>query len=86
MGSNVSWSLTLPAKSIAKCISGTKCWVSGGKYGVPNPTEMSWIQSPEFDFTYFINDPLFSFWVNSQNVLGTVGINVQLSTDLGQSW
>jgi hypothetical protein len=87
MGSNSSWALATPNKlSIQRCASGSHCWVTGGPFGIPIASEMSWVQSPQFDFTYFTSDPLFSFTFNAANTLSIVGINVQLSTDMGQSW
>lgn len=84
-GTNSSWEWGTPDGTIIdQANSGTKAWVTNLD-GVYNNNELSWIESPEFDFTN-LNNPAISFelwWDAEYTVDGAV---FQVSLDAGATW
>ncbi|MFK7971892.1 MAG: hypothetical protein AB8F95_16110, partial [Bacteroidia bacterium] len=96
---NDTWAFGTPNKNIAgfnrlnTAHSGDSAWVLGGLSGSYSPNERSFVASPCFNFSTLIN-PAMSMWVwweteydpTAIPTLFTDGVNIQYSTDNGQTW
>lgn len=84
-GTNSSWALGTPAKSVINTAASTpNSWVTNltGQY---NSSEASYVQSPCFSFSSLSNPKLtMKVWWDSEN--NWDGANVQYSTDGGATW
>ncbi|MBL7825828.1 MAG: T9SS type A sorting domain-containing protein [Saprospiraceae bacterium] len=81
-----SWAFGAPSKtSIPSAASGQNAWVTNltGPYAA---NELSYLESPCFDFTELAYDPALSFSIIHQIESGYDGAWLELSTDNGATW
>ena len=81
------WAWGHPSKTfINTAASGNKCWISGGLTAdLYNSSELSWVQSPCFDFSLNQN-PYIRFKVYWETEKKFDGVVLQYSTNGGTSW
>ena len=81
------WGAIIPGgKSvITAAANGSKCWIVGGLSGATYSGGNSFLTSPCFDFTSLTN-PEISFQVLWETEDGYDGVNMQYSTDQGNTW
>ena len=86
-GTNNDWAWGTPNKGvITSAGSGTKCWVTGGLTGsFYNYSELSYIESPCFDFTS-LQHPFIAFKMYRESEWKFDGSNLQYSLDQGTTW
>ena len=86
-GTNNDWAWGAPNKGvITSAGSGTKCWVTGGLTGsFYNYSELSYIESPCFDFTT-LQHPFIAFKMYRESEWKFDGSNLQYSLDQGTTW
>ena len=86
-GTNNDWAWGTPAHpTINSAGGGTKAWCAGGLTGsFYNYSELSWIQSPCFDFTS-LNYPWISLKIFWEDEYKYDGLVLQSSTDGGTTW
>lgn len=85
-GSAGTWAFGTPAKAVINsAASGVNAFVNGGLTGSYNDNDNSYVEGPCFDFTN-ICDPVLSMsvWWNSE--FSWDGMNVEISTDGGNTW
>lgn len=85
-GTNSSWAWGIVAKAtINKASDGTKVWTTGGLKSVYNNSELSYLESPCFDFTN-AEYPVFSFdyFINSENEKD--GLRLEYKIEGETSW
>ena len=86
-GTAADWAWGTPTKPVINsAASGSKCWVTGGlTNGFYNDGELSWLQSPCFNFSA-LPYPYISFklWWETEGQYD--GVNLQYSLDNGISW
>lgn len=81
-----SWEFGTPDKAIiSSAASGINAWVTNldGPY---NSGELSYLNSPCFDFSDLTEDPVIQLSINYSNFQGFDGAWLEMSTDDGQSW
>ncbi|MFI5148445.1 MAG: PKD domain-containing protein [Bacteroidia bacterium] len=86
-GTNNDWAWGSPTHAtISSAGGGTKCWCVGGLTGsFYNYSELSWIQSPCFNFST-LNYPWISFKIFWEDEYKYDGLVLQSSTDGGVTW
>lgn len=86
-GSNSDWAWGTPAHTnINTAGGGTKCWMVGGLTGsFYNYSELSWLESPCFDFTT-LTYPWISFKIYWESEWRYDGMVFQYSLNGGASW
>ncbi len=85
-GANSDWTWGLPNKSVITSALSSKCWIVGGLTGNSyNNSELSWVQSPCFDFTN-LTFPYISFKVFWETEYKFDGAGLQYSTNSGATW
>jgi len=85
-GQNASWEFGIPNKpSIPAAASGQNAWVTSltGSY---NPSELSYLESPCFDFSALDVDPAIEFSLIRNLVVNYDGAWLEMSFDGGQNW
>ncbi|WP_296621635.1 T9SS type A sorting domain-containing protein [Marivirga sp.] len=84
-GNNSSWEYGVPTKLGYDSIQNNKAWALGGLSGDYNNTELSYIESPIFNFTQ-IDSAYISADINFNLESGYDYLRIQYSTDLGDTW
>jgi gliding motility-associated-like protein len=86
-GTNSDWMWGTPVKPVIKsAASGSKCWITGRLNGTSyNNAELSWLQSPCFDFSSLQN-PQISFKVFWETERRFDGASFEYSIDEGGTW
>ncbi|HXC03658.1 MAG TPA: hypothetical protein VNZ86_02850, partial [Bacteroidia bacterium] len=86
-GTNNDWAWGSPTHpTISSAGGGSKCWCAGGLTGsFYNYSELSWIQSPCFDFTN-LTYPWISLKIFWEDEYKYDGLVLQSSTDGGTTW
>ncbi len=85
-GQNSSWAFGTPNKpSIPAAASGLNAWVTNltGSY---NFSELSYLESPCFDFSAMDNDPAIEFSLTRAMQMNYDGAWLEISLDGGQNW
>ncbi len=85
-GQNASWEFGTPNKpSIPAAASGINAWVTSltGSY---NPSELSYLESPCFDFSALDEDPAIEFSLIRNLVENYDGAWLEMTFDGGQNW
>lgn len=81
-----SWEFGTPDNIvISAAASGQNAWVTNLD-GPPNSGELSYLNSPCFDFTDLTEDPVMQFAINYNNFESFEGAWLEMSTNDGQSW
>ncbi len=86
-GSGSDWAYGTPSKSVINsAASGSDCWIVGGLTGTAYTNgELSWLQSPCYDFTG-LKYPYLSFKIFWETEKLYDGAGLQYSVDNGSSW
>lgn len=86
-GTSSDWAWGTPSKPvITSAGGGNKCWIIGGLTGSSyHNGELSWLQSPCFDFSSLQN-PQISFKIFWETEKKFDGASFEYSTDEGNSW
>jgi hypothetical protein len=88
-GSVNDWVRATPAKSqLASAHSGSKCYVTNAT-GFYAPNQNSYLESPVFNFSALVSDPILVFWQNfllETSLTSWDGGVLEYSTDGGESW
>jgi len=81
-----SWEFGTPTTAtINSANSGVNCWVTNLE-GTYNSPELSYLNSPCFDFSDISEDPVLEFAINYDTELNFDGGFVEMSIDGGNSW
>jgi gliding motility-associated-like protein len=86
-GTNSDWVWGIPSKPVITAAgAGSKCWIVGGLTNSSyNNGELSWLQSPCFNFSS-LQDPQVSFKILWETERKFDGASFQYSTDGGNVW
>lgn len=83
---NSSWQFGTPEKiNIIGAASGVNAWVTDLKQNY-NSSELSYVESPCFDFSDVADDPVIEFSLNYNTEFSYDGGFLDVSTDGGMSW
>ncbi|MCB0754072.1 MAG: T9SS type A sorting domain-containing protein [Flavobacteriales bacterium] len=85
-GDQSTWALGDPETAfIDTANSGVNAWVTNLS-GFYNDNESSYVESPCFDFSSLVVDPVFRFAIIANSEEGWDGTWVEISTDAGATW
>ncbi len=84
-GDNVSWEWAVPdGEVIENAQSGQYAWITDSQSHY-NPYEVSWVESPCFDFTG--NEfSVLEFWLNTDTHEDVDGVSLQYTLDESETW